>query len=165
MALKFLQSGSKAVVGSTCMSYGSIAPPLIAADLLGFQFWKFLHDGLPAGEALKQAKISLASEMHQRQGYLDGEDQKTLISFVLYGDPLDKPFNGYKGPKSIQRQIDSDEINIVCDRSLETDMPQNRFQSKCLGNVKQILKQYLPGMTDAQLTYLPGTRSMRWDWS
>jgi hypothetical protein len=26
--------------------------------------------------------------MTQRQGYLDGEDQKTLQSFVLYGDPL-----------------------------------------------------------------------------
>ncbi|MFC2054652.1 hypothetical protein ACFLV7_10230 [Chloroflexota bacterium] len=152
MALKFLQSGSKAVVGSTCMSYGSIAPPLIAADLLGFQFWKFLHDGLPAGEALKQAKISLASEMHHRQGYLDGEDQKTLISFVLYGDPLDKPFNGYKGPKSIQRLIDSDEINIVCDRSLETYAPKP-IPDEVLGNVKQILKQYLPGMTDAQLIY------------
>jgi hypothetical protein len=152
MALKFLQSGSKAVVGSTCMSYGSIAPPLIAADLLGFQFWKFLHGGLPAGEALKQAKIYLASEMHHRQGYLDGEDQKTLISFVLYGDPLDKPFNGYKGPKSIQRQIDPDEINIICDRSLETDDPKP-IPVEVLGNVKQILKQYLPGMTDAQLTY------------
>ena len=152
MALKFLQSGSKAVVGSTCMSYGSIAPPLIAADLLGFQFWGFLHDGLPAGEALKQAKISLASEMHHRQGYLDGEDQKTLISFVLFGDPLDKPFNGYKGPKSIQRQINPDEINIVCDRSLEMGTPKP-IPVEVLGNVKQILKQYLPGMTDAQLTY------------
>lgn len=26
--------------------------------------------------------------MQQRQGFLDGEDQKTLLSFVLYGDPL-----------------------------------------------------------------------------
>lgn len=152
MALKFLHSGSKAVVGSTCMSYGSIAPPLIAADLLGFQFWKFLHDGLPAGEALKQAKISLASEMHHRQGYLDGEDQKTLISFVLYGDPLNKSSNGFKGPKSIHRQIDPDEINIVCDRSLETNAPKP-IPVEVLANVKQILKQYLPGMTDAQLTY------------
>jgi len=42
---------------------------------------------LTIGEALKYAKVSLAREMQERQGYLDSEDQKTLLSFVLYGDP------------------------------------------------------------------------------
>jgi tetratricopeptide (TPR) repeat protein len=52
LALKFLESGSQTVVGSTCTSYGSINTPLIAADLLGHAFWKYLRDGLPAGESL-----------------------------------------------------------------------------------------------------------------
>mgnify|MGYP001081235206 CR=1 FL=1 len=73
------------------MAYGSIAAPLAAADLLGHTFWRYLHEGFPAGEALRQAKIHLASSMSQRQGYLDGEDQKTLISFILFGDPLAQP--------------------------------------------------------------------------
>ena len=88
ICLKFLTSGTHALVGSTCTSYGAITTPLIAADLLGKAFWRFLLDGYTAGEALRKAKIQLVKEMHKRQGFLDGEDQKTLISFVLYGDPL-----------------------------------------------------------------------------
>ncbi|MCK4723353.1 MAG: tetratricopeptide repeat protein, partial [Dehalococcoidia bacterium] len=87
IALRFLASQALALVGSTKASYGSIAPPLVGADLLGRYFWEGLRAGLTPGEALKYAKVALAREMYDRQGYLDGEDQKTLISFVLYGDP------------------------------------------------------------------------------
>lgn len=88
ISLTFLRAGSSAFVGSTCIAYGAIAMPLTAADLLGHTFWQYLTEGFPAGEALRRAKITLSTEMDRRQGYLDGEDQKTLISFVLYGDPL-----------------------------------------------------------------------------
>ncbi|MCX6071751.1 MAG: C25 family cysteine peptidase, partial [Chloroflexi bacterium] len=88
LSLKFLDSGTNVVVGSTKIAYGSVTTPLIAADHLGKCFWDNLMAGLPAGEALRRAKLDLAAEMVKRQGYLDGEDQKTLISFVLYGDPL-----------------------------------------------------------------------------
>lgn len=87
LALKFLAARARAVIGSTKVSYGTVAPPLIGADLLARYFWKGLLAQLPIGEALKYAKVSLAREMQERQGYLDSEDQKTLLSFVLYGDP------------------------------------------------------------------------------
>lgn len=87
LALKFLALQARAVVGSTNISYGSITPPLIGADLLGQYFWKGILSHLSLGEALKYAKVNLAREMQERQGYLDAEDQKTLLSFVLYGDP------------------------------------------------------------------------------
>ncbi len=87
LALKFLAARAKAVIGSTKVSYGTVAPPLIGADLLGKYFWKGLLAHLTVGEALKYAKVSLAREMQERQGYLDSEDQKTLLSFVLFGDP------------------------------------------------------------------------------
>jgi hypothetical protein len=76
------------VIGSTGIAYGSVNTPLIGADLLGFLFWKNMREGMLAGEALMAAKIDMAREMIRRQGFLDGEDQKTLISFVLYGDPF-----------------------------------------------------------------------------
>ncbi len=152
ISLQFLNAGSRGVVGSTCMSYGSISPPLIAADLLGFLFWNYVCEGLPAGEALKQAKISLAYEMNQRQGYLDGEDQKTLISFVLFGDPLDKPFNGWNGPKSIQRPIVMDEIETICYRRLETK-EVHPIPDEVMVNVKQVVEKYLPGMINADVMY------------
>lgn len=152
ISLQFLNNGTRGVAGSTCMSYGSIGPPLIAADLLGFLFWNYLREGQPVGEALKQAKISLAHEMNQRQGYLDGEDQKTLISFILFGDPLDKPYSWWKGPKSILRPITTDEIETICDRTLETDMV-HPIPEEVMGNVKQVVEKYLPGMTNADVSY------------
>ncbi len=33
---------SRAFVGSTCIAYGSVSKPLIAADLLAWHFWKFI---------------------------------------------------------------------------------------------------------------------------
>ncbi len=88
ISLKFIAEGTKAFVGSTCVSYGSVTTPLIAADNIAQYFWKNIKDGQNVGEALRNAKIHLAQEMSRKQGYLDGEDQKTLISFVLFGDPL-----------------------------------------------------------------------------
>ncbi len=87
IALKFTGIGVLAVVASTCIAYGSVNTPLIGADLLSSLFWKYLGMGMTVGEAFVQAKVDLSREMNKRQGYLDGEDQKTLISFVLYGDP------------------------------------------------------------------------------
>lgn len=154
LSLRFLASGSRAVVGSTCTSYGSITTPLIAADLLGHAFWKFLQEGYPVGEALRRAKIHLAREMHRRQGYLDGEDQKTLISFILLGDPLTRPVINGHAPKNILRERSGTyEPKTVCDRHngllpLEQDVPK-----EVLAQVKKVVKAYLPGMEDAALIY------------
>jgi hypothetical protein len=152
LALKFLQSGSQAVVGSTSTAYGSVSVPLIAADYLGHAFWNYLRKGLPAGEALRRAKIALAHEMHDRQGYLDGEDQKTLISFILYGDPLSQPLGLAPGAKSILRPLAPPAaVHTVCDRARrgETSEP---IPPEVMVNVKRVVEKYLPGMADAQLT-------------
>ncbi len=87
IALSLMGVGALAVVGSTKVSYGSIAPPLLGADLMGKHFWEGLQAHLTVGEALQHAKVAMANDMQERQGYLDDEDQKALISFVLYGDP------------------------------------------------------------------------------
>ena len=79
MSLKFLDSGTDAFVGSTCIAYGAVTQPLVAADYLGELFWKQLLDGDTVGYALMRAKLTLAQEMTRLQGFLDGEDQKTLL--------------------------------------------------------------------------------------
>jgi hypothetical protein len=151
LSLRFLQVGTQAVVGSTCTSYGSISPPLIAADFLGHAFWSFLREGVPAGEALRRAKISLAREMHNRQGYLDGEDQKTLISFVLYGDPLAIPVGLERTAKSILRPARPPaHIKTVCDLAHQESADQ--VPAEIIDFVKNVVEQYLPGMADASLT-------------
>jgi hypothetical protein len=149
--LKFLASGSQAAVGSTCTAYGAIASPLTAADLLGYAFWNYLGESLPAGEALRRAKIQLAKEMHRRQGYLDGEDQKTLISFVLYGDPLaEVDGKGAKSKKIIRSLKSPAQVKTVCDRSEEAEIPEP-VPPEVLNYVKHVVSQYLPGMADAQV--------------
>jgi hypothetical protein len=154
LALKFLASGSSVVVGSTCTSYGSVTLPLIAADFLGRSFWKYVKENIPAGEALRKAKVALAREMHNRQGYLDGEDQKTLISFVLYGDPLAQPASEMRGnAKNLLRSFTSPlQPLTVCDRYDPSGTPVP-IPVETLAQVKSIVYQYLPGMSDAQLSY------------
>jgi hypothetical protein len=153
LALQFLRAGSHVVAGSTAMSYGAISAPLIAADLLGYVFWKGLLEGYPAGEALQRAKIRLASEMHQRQGYLDGEDQKTLISFVLYGDPLARLDGNLRNAKHLRRLSGTPPtVKTVCDRILEEDA-SDQIPGEVLNYVKQVVASYLPGMSDAHVTY------------
>lgn len=148
--LTLLSSGAQAVVGSTVTSYGSVTGSLIAADLLAHSFWKHLKDGHPSGQALQQAKISLAQKMHRRQGYLDGEDQKTLISFVLCGDPLASIKN--TRPNELERVYRAKSappsVKTVCDQCGKTEA----VTPEVLQKVKKIVKTYLPGMENAQLT-------------
>jgi hypothetical protein len=151
LALKFLQAGCQAVVGSTCTAYGSVNTPLTAADLLGYSFWSYLKRGNPAGEALRRAKITLAREMHRRQGYLDGEDQKTLISFVLYGDPLAQPIGPTRAKSFARPQKPVNNVKTICDRAREDDLSQPVPQ-EVMTYVKNIVEQYLPGMDGAEVT-------------
>jgi hypothetical protein len=152
IALKFLASGTHAVVGSTEISYGSVTPPLIAADLLGRYFWDQLTQGMPVGEALRRAKLSLVAEMHRRQGFLDGEDQKTLISFVLYGDPLyvAQPLPRGTAPKSPARPSRRPkDMKVACALGAAS-IPVDELQPETFDRVKTIVSQYLPGLADAK---------------
>jgi hypothetical protein len=155
ISIKFLTSGTLAVVGSTSTCYGSISSPLIAADLLGRVYWGLISEGNLAGEALRRAKLYLAREMHQRQGYLDGEDQKTLISFVLYGDPLAQPYLPTHKSKlnKIAPELPSHLLTVSDQQTalIQANSPSEEITA----HVKQVVKQYLPGMADAQMHINP----------
>ncbi|HTX79443.1 MAG TPA: hypothetical protein VMC62_07230, partial [Longilinea sp.] len=150
MALRFLSQGTLALVGSTCIAYGSINTPLIGADLLGSLFWRHLQSGRFVGDALMQAKIDLAREMGRRQGYLDGEDQKTLISFVLYGEPLMQMVNKPSQAKNVLRMREQVSVKTVCDH--DTDDGNARLvPGEVLTEVKTLLESYLPGLETADI--------------
>jgi tetratricopeptide (TPR) repeat protein len=151
LCLKFLQSGSSAVIGSTKISYGSVTPPLIAADLLGRLFWEQLNRSMPVGEALRKAKTQLIARMYKKQEYLDGEDQKTLISFVLYGDPLFTPGKqgSQLGQKGVVRHtVRPKAVNTACAIG-GPPLSHEDLDPATLGRVKSIVSRYLPGMVDA----------------
>lgn len=88
LALHMLSKGTRVFIGSTAIAYGAMNLPLTAADLLAYLFWKHLMTGISSGEAFRRARKNMASEIESGYGALDGEIQKTLISFVFYGDPL-----------------------------------------------------------------------------
>jgi hypothetical protein len=152
LSLKFLASGSQAVIGSTKISYGSVTPPLIAADLLGRLFWDQLRRAVPVGEALRLAKLKLATEMHDRQGFLDGEDQKTLISFVLYGDPLltSKSVGRSKGSKEVMRSTKRPATMKTACALGGPDLLTDDSYAPTTDRVHSIVAQYLPTMVDAE---------------
>jgi len=91
----------------------------------------------------------------RRQGYLDGEDQKTLISFILFGDPLSAPEEGLiSASKGVERTKLALSVKTVCDRSASNDChtsPVVRISDEALQQVKQVVAPYLPGLEQATI--------------
>jgi tetratricopeptide (TPR) repeat protein len=152
LCLRFLDSGTRALIGSTKVAYGSVSEPLIAADLLGQCFWQNVTAGLPVGEAFRLAKLHMAQEMSRRQGFLDGEDQKTLISFVLYGDPLavapNTPASAAKDAKRRALKFTSVTARVP---TVESVAIETALTPETVAQIKTLVAQYLPAMKDADL--------------
>ncbi len=151
ISLKFMDSGTKSFIGSTCIAYGSVTLPLVAADYLANTFWQQVLKGQPAGYALMQAKLSLAEEMTRLQGFLDGEDQKTILSFVLFGDPL-ALHDGLKAmPKPLFRMKTRPSVRTLSDSDMDSSSDTNRMPNNVSHQVKEIVEKYLPGLHNAQM--------------
>ena len=151
ISLKFLDSGTKSFIGSSCIAYGSVMPPLIAADYLAESFWRQVVEGQAAGYALMQAKLNLVEEMTRKQGFLDGEDQKTILSFILFGDPL-AVHDGIKSmPKPILRVKSHADVKTISDSDLEPDYSASEMPNSVSKEVEKIVKSYLPGLQNAHM--------------
>lgn len=151
IALKCVDSGTSSFVGSTCIAYGSVTTPLIAADLLADAFWQKILDGKPTGYALMQAKLDLAENMVNQQGFLDGEDQKTILSFVLFGDPL-AVYDGVQAmPKPLFRIKSHPSVRTISDSEMETSNDTTGMPNDVDKQVKKIVEKYLPGLNNAQM--------------
>ncbi|MFN8504956.1 C25 family cysteine peptidase [Kouleothrix sp.] len=88
LALAFLERGAAAFVGATAISYGPTTPPPGEADLIALHFLRALgQPGTTIGAAFLEARAGMLRDTMARQGALDEDDQKTLLEFVLYGDP------------------------------------------------------------------------------
>ena len=155
LALKFLASGTQMLVGSSCIAYGGINSSLEAADLLALLFWQELMSGRSGGGALQQAKLSFACRLDERQGYLDGEDQKTLISFSYYGDPtlpaLPSSFVARTHRKAKQHWHELTECPpTICARGATVERVEV-VPEEVLNQVRERVSRYLPGMEHAQM--------------
>jgi hypothetical protein len=155
LALKFLASGAQMVVGSTSVAYGGLNASLEAADLLASYFWQEILNGSPGGRALQRAKMAFARHLDERQGYLDGEDQKTLISFVYYGDPSIGAPAAVRLPARLSRITKTwqDLTSLpptVYAKTGEDEMPES-ISEELVSEVRARVAGYLPGMEQATL--------------
>ncbi|MGB9639936.1 MAG: C25 family cysteine peptidase [Anaerolineales bacterium] len=158
LALSFLSKGAQAFVGSTATAYGSNSTPLIAADFLAQTFWKNLRSGIPAGEALRQAKLTLAASNGKSQNTLDAEDQKTIIAFILLGDPLAQFDQKNSSPKIIRHSKSIQMApHVVCDRGMQPCQPME-ITPQMEAAIKKMVKKYLPGMEKAHLSILGNSK-------
>ena len=88
LALAFLARGAVGFLGATAISYGPPSPPLGEADLVALHFLRALRTpGATLGSALLAARAGMLRDTLAQQATLDEDDQKTLLEFVLYGDP------------------------------------------------------------------------------
>jgi tetratricopeptide (TPR) repeat protein len=150
MALSLLAKGARGFVGSTGMAYGSLEPPLSGADLLGKNLWLALKQGYTIGEALRRAKIGLVEELARKQGFLDGEDQKTLLSFTLYGDPSLRANITYS--KKSCEAWEKRGVNcpsIICGRKATRGEAQ--VEGEVVSKVKSYLEEHLPALRGSEL--------------
>lgn len=114
LALRFLSEGAAAFIGSTVATYGANGPVLDAADLLAHLFWHNVRGGDSLGLALQRAKSTYVQTALERQGYLDGDDQKTLLAFGLFGDPLQSLYPVEGAANAMKRPSD---ITLLCNQS------------------------------------------------
>ncbi len=150
IALTMSGIGVLAIIGSSTISYGSVTTPLIGADLLGYLIMKNLKESLPIGSAFIKARVEFVREMNRRQGYLDGEDQKTLISFILYGDPL-VAYDPYQAStKTIGRDTTAPVVKTICDRTSFEEVNET-VAPRMISQAKELVKDYLPGIEYAEV--------------
>jgi hypothetical protein len=83
--LRFLERGAAGFVGSTTIAYGGATGQLVCSDVLAVEFLRAASAGAPLGAALQRARQILASAVRSPPA---GSELKTLLQFVLYGDPL-----------------------------------------------------------------------------
>jgi tetratricopeptide (TPR) repeat protein len=150
MSLKFLDCGTGTFVGSTCIAYGAVTMPLIAADYLAELFWKRVLEGDAVGYALMRAKLTFAQEMTRKQGFLDGEDQKTLLSFILFGDPLAQ-YDGIQSTPKLIRPKGHPALKTVSDSDLQPAAETAPMPDRVSAGVKEVIEKYLPGLQNAQM--------------
>jgi len=87
ICLSAMYNDCVAFLGSTNTAYGGSNAPLVCGDLLSKFVFENLLSGQTVGQALMNGKIQFATDTIKQFGSMNGPAKKTLLSFVLYGNP------------------------------------------------------------------------------
>jgi hypothetical protein len=161
IALRALANGAVAFVGATVNAYGSASTPLLGADLLFERLTSHLANGVPIGMALHFARLEFAQIMYERQGFLDDVDMKTLIEFILLGNPWATLKGNLRQP-SIRLTTQHGTFKVVAIERVpkvlrrmvlhETDVSPAMLQQ-----AKQVIRKYLPADESQRLSIMATT--------
>lgn len=89
LAPALLAAGARGLYGALGLTYGAPDPPPGESDLLAGALLAALRaPGARLGPALLDAQKATLRSVLRRQGAPDADDLKTLLGFMLYGDPL-----------------------------------------------------------------------------
>ena len=80
--------------------------------------------------------------------------RKTLISFILYGDPLAVSEEYAIRSKTVTRPQERPMVKAISDLMDDKSEPEP-VPAEMLGRVKKLVGQYLPGLQDAELIMSP----------
>ncbi len=159
--LRALANGALAFVGATVNAYGSAQTPLLGADLLFERLTHHMALGLPVGMALHFARLEFAQTMYDRQGFLDDVDMKTLIEFILLGDPW-VALKGGQSHVSIKHSTESGSMQLMAVSRVpkvlrhmilqESDIPADMLRQ-----AKATLQKYIDPTSGAQLSIVATT--------
>ena len=159
--LKALSEGALAFVGSTVNAYGSAAAPLLGADLLFERMTRYLADGMPIGMALHFARLEFAQVMYDRQGFLDDVDMKTLIEFILLGDPW-AAVKGAQLQPTIRHTSHSGSMKLLTVARVpkmvrRMNLRETDVSPEMLRRAKEVLQKYLPNDSVSPLSIVATT--------
>jgi len=164
ICLKYLWKGAIAFQGSTTIAYGMpngslrFPDPNIwnqkwAADLMSEYFLTNCLNGASCGESLQETKYRYFEERVNSRGGLLAEDKKTLLQFVLYGDPsirvsfapaAENWNKRLQRAKSLEAIGTARQILRESDKGMFTEVPDQLFRplSHILEEVKRAQPDY-----------------------
>ncbi len=159
--LRALSQGALAFVGATVNAYGSSAAPLLGADLLFERLTHHLATGMPVGMALHFARLEFAQTMYDRQGFLDDVDMKTLIEFILLGDPWATMKGGMAQP-TIRHTTSTGSMQLrVVARVPKTVrrmlLTERDISPEMLRHARSVLEQYVPSSQSGRMSIMATT--------
>lgn len=159
--LKALSQGALAFVGATVNAYGSAGAPLLGADLLFERLTHHLATGMPVGMALHYARLEFAQTMYERQGFLDDVDMKTLIEFILLGDPWATMKGGMAQP-TIRHTTSTGSMQLqTVERVPKTVrrmlLTERDISPEMLRHARSVLQQYIPSSQSGRLSIVATT--------
>lgn len=148
LALRFLSEGAAAFVGPTGVTYGAMDLPIAGASHLARLFFGYVRMGQPVGTALVLARREVVRATVESQGYLDGDDQKVLLQYALFGDPLARPCSAESPDSATDLDAGFIAPPCLCNR---TDGGPGRTDLKARRAAMEYLLDLAPEVSDGSI--------------